>query len=134
DVIVETYDEVGMNYRMSDLQAAVGVAQMARLDGLLAERRRLALRYSERLVAETPWLQPPFCPDDRTHTYQSYIARVGADAPVPRDDLMRHLLQRGVQSRRGIMNTHEEPAYVSRFGRRSLPESERASAATIILP
>ena len=54
-VVIESYDEVGYNYRMTDLQAAIGLVQLQRLDGMLARRRELAVRYSSRLSA-LPWL------------------------------------------------------------------------------
>lgn len=133
DLVFERYDDMGFNYRMSDLLAAVGVAQMARLDEVLAERRRLAAVY-DAAFADVGWLATPACPAGSTHTYQSYIARVLPGAPLGRDDLMRHLLRHGIASRRGVMNAHLEPAYVRRFGRIELPESERAGEQTITLP
>ena len=133
-VVREHYEEVGYNLRMSDLQAAVGVAQMARLDDILAERRRLADRYAVLLARHAAWLTPPACPADRTHTYQSYIARLAADAPISRDDLMTVLLADGVATRAGVMCAHLETPHRHWPGADQLPETEAASASTIILP
>ncbi|HEY9721554.1 MAG TPA: DegT/DnrJ/EryC1/StrS family aminotransferase, partial [Oscillatoriaceae cyanobacterium] len=129
--VFEHYDEVGYNYRMTDLQAALGLAQMGRLETILAERRRLAARYETEIRARVPWLEPPVCPGDRTHSYQSYIVRLKSDAPIERDALMAHLQARGVASRRGIMCAHLEPAYA---GSPALPVSEQAWRETLILP
>jgi perosamine synthetase len=110
NVAIESYDEVGYNYRMTDLQAAIGVVQLQRLDDMLARRRTLAERYSSRL-SSIPWLVLPAEPPDYRHNYQSYMVRLRSDAPMTRDALMQNLLDRGVCSRRGIMAIHRERPY-----------------------
>jgi len=129
-VVTESYDEVGYNYRMTDLQAAVGLVQLDRLDGMLARRRELAERYSERLVS-LPWLTPPHESSDCRHNFQSYIMRLTADAPIGRDELMQELLNRGISTRRGIMAIHRELPY---RGGAHLPVTERITDTTLILP
>ena len=133
DIIFEIYDEVGYNLRMTDLQAAIGVAQMGKLDQILAECRRLGARYDGAL-AQLDWIDAPVVPADRTTNCQSYIVRLSDESPISRDDFMRSLLRAGVTTRRGIMLSHTEPAYVKRFGRRRLPISEAVGASTVILP
>jgi perosamine synthetase len=126
----EEYAELGFNYRMSDVQAAIGVVQMGRLPGILAERRRLALRYTAALSG-VEGVQPPYEPPGRPHTFQSYCVRLPSGS---RARVMAELAAAGVSSRRGVMAIHREPLYRSRFPGLSLPETERASADTVLLP
>ena len=131
-VMTESYIDVGFNYRMTDMQAALGTVQLRRLDEMLAKRRALARRYSERLQA-TPWLLPPQEPAGLRHSFQSYVMRVANDAPISRDELMQELLDRGVSTRRGIMAIHREAPYRGDWDR-LLPNTNVISDSTIILP
>jgi len=132
-VMVESYDEVGYNYRMTDLQAAIGLEQLRRLDSMLARRRHLAARYTARLK-DVGWLLPPHEPAGLRHNYQSYMTRLAPNAPISRDQLMQCLLDHGISTRRGIMATHKEMPYDSPRWEHLLPETERATRETIILP
>jgi dTDP-4-amino-4,6-dideoxygalactose transaminase len=132
-VIQESYDEVGYNYRMTDLQAAVGVEQLRRLDQMLDRRRYLADCYTQQLT-KLGWLLPPQQPSYARSNFQSYMCRLTPDAPVDRDELMQLLLNEGISTRRGIMATHQEPPYYDRAWTNRLPETERAARETIILP
>jgi perosamine synthetase len=125
---LEEYPEVGFNYRMTDIQGAIGLAQMRRLDGILAERRRLARRYHERLAA-VDGVEVPGEPEGYTHTYQSYCVRVRRGA---RDHAMADLAAEGIATRRGVMAIHLEPAY--REAGMRLPETEAATRETLLLP
>jgi dTDP-4-amino-4,6-dideoxygalactose transaminase len=131
-VVFERYPVVGFNYRMTDIQAAVGRVQLRRLPDLLARRRELANRYT-RFLRELPGLQPPHVPDDAETNWQSYPVRVPAGAPLGRDALMQALLDRGIQTRRGIMNAHQETAYHG-AATCELPNSESARDAVLLLP
>jgi dTDP-4-amino-4,6-dideoxygalactose transaminase len=132
-VVSETYDEVGYNYRMTDMQAAMGIVQLQRLDEMLAKRRQLAQRYTERLAA-VPWLVPPQVPAGLKTNYQSYMMRLTNDAPVSRDELMQQMLDRGVSTRRGIMAIHRELPYRGGNWDRFLPVTNMITDTTIILP
>lgn len=132
-VMIESYDEVGYNYRMTDLQAAIGLVQLQRLDGMLARRRELAARYSSRLSA-LPWLVVPHEPADCRHNFQSYMVRLQNDAPVSRDQLMQELLDRGVSSRRGIMAIHRELPYRNERWDSGLPVTNLVTDTTMVLP
>jgi dTDP-4-amino-4,6-dideoxygalactose transaminase len=131
-VIFEEYPEVGFNYRMTDIQAAVGRVQLKRLPGILERRRRMALRYSEALGG-VAGLEVPLVPAWANTNYQSYAVRVTGDYPVTRDELMQSLLDGGVSSRRGIMNAHQEAAYAG-TDTFDLPASEDARDAVVLLP
>lgn len=132
-IMTEGYDEVGFNYRMTDLQASIGLVQLGRLDGFLARRRALALRYSEEL-SRLGWLTPPCEPAGRRHNFQSYMVRVAPDAPVSRDALMQKLLERGISTRRGIMSIHREPPYCDAKWSKTLGHSEAVTDQGMILP
>ena len=126
----EYYDELGFNYRMTDIQAAIGIVQLGRLEGILAERRRLARRYTA-MLAEVPGVETPVEPNDRSHTFQSYCIRV----PAPRRaHVMERLAGEGIASRRGVMAIHLEPLYRRSDPWLHLPETERAAAETLLLP
>jgi len=132
-VVVESYDEVGYNYRMTDLQAAIGVIQLQRLDDMLARRRTLAMRYSG-CLSSIPWLEVPYEPAGCSHNFQSYMLRLKSDAPISRDELMQRLLDRDVSSRRGIMAIHRELPYHDESWDKLLPVTNLVADTTIILP
>ncbi|HET7737316.1 MAG TPA: DegT/DnrJ/EryC1/StrS family aminotransferase [Tepidiformaceae bacterium] len=127
----EEYRELGYNYRLTDLQAAVGVVQVGRLESILTERRRLAARY-DLLLANAPAVSTPFEPVGYRHTYQSYCIRLAAAAQRP--TVMSALAAKGIASRRGVMATHLEPLYRDRYPALVLPETEAAAAETLLLP
>lgn len=130
-VVFESYDEVGWNYRMTDLQAAVGLVQLGRLPEILARRRALAARYSQ-AFAEEPLLGIPQVPAGAEPNWQSYLLRV--HPPARRDLLMARLQERGIATRRGIMAIHREAPYRTLYPDLRLPETEAASDETMILP
>jgi dTDP-4-amino-4,6-dideoxygalactose transaminase len=132
-VIIETYDCVGYNYRMTDIQATMGIEQMKKLDWIVTRRRQLAARYDEAL-SDHPWLRPPHVPDYAEFNYQSYAAHLTDDAPLTRNDLMQQLLDHGISTRRGIMLSHKEPAYADHDLRHDLSQSHRASSRSLLLP
>jgi dTDP-4-amino-4,6-dideoxygalactose transaminase len=131
-VVLETYEELGFNYRMTDLQAAVGLVQLAKLDAMVAERRGLAERYRERLEG-VPGLFLPVDPPYGTTNYQSYVVRLDDDLPLERDAVMQELLEQGIASRRGIMAAHLEPACAG-LPAPDLPVTERLTHRSLILP
>lgn len=132
-VLVEEYTLLGFNYRMTDVQAAIGIEQMKKLGTIVAKRRELAARYDAAL-AEHPWLSPPYVPDDCEPNYQSYAVQMDDAAPVSRNELMQRLLDAGVSTRRGIMLAHRESPYVALPLRQPLVNSEWASEHSLLLP
>jgi perosamine synthetase len=132
-VMIEHYDELGYNYRMTDLQAALGLVQLQRLDKMLVRRRDLAERYSQRL-SKLGWLVAPREPSDCRHNFQSYMVRLTEDAPISRDALMQELLDHGIASRRGIMAIHREVPYQDQETGARLPETNVVTDTSIILP
>src|SRR5258707_9820851 len=131
-VIIEKYDELGFNYRMTDIQASIGLVQLRRLDGLLRVRRARAQRYNEEL-SEIRGIEVPFVPPYAEHTYQSYCLRLNRGA-LDREELMTNLLRRGIATRRGVMASHLEKTYTPRYGKVSLPVTEEATQTTMLIP
>jgi perosamine synthetase len=128
---IEEYREVGWNYRMTDIQAAVGTVQLGKLDWVLTERRRLAERY-DRLLGQDPRITVPYAPPERPHTYQSYC--VWPRGGAPRAEIMAALAELGIASRRGVMASHLEPFYRAMYPSLALPVTEAASEETLLLP
>jgi dTDP-4-amino-4,6-dideoxygalactose transaminase len=132
-VIIEEYPEVGFNYRMNDIQASIGIVQMNKLDDLLEARRERAARYNAELP-KIRGIEVPYVPPYGEHTYQSYMVTLTKDCPIAREDLMTRLLQRGIATRRGIMASHLERTYTSRYGTVSLPVTEEVARTTMLIP
>jgi len=128
-----TFNALGYNLRLSDIQAAVGVAQMAKLDGLLAERRRLALGYS-RLLAGVAGVAAP--EDDVGHTYQSFVIRVLEGGRKKRNAVMEALAAEGIQTRPGTHAAHRLGYYAGKYGIRpeQFPVAVACEDETITLP
>ncbi len=131
DVVLEQYPERGFNYRMTDVQAAIGLCQLEVLDEILERRRRLAQNYTA-AIAGIACLEAPFEPTDRVRTWQSYCVRLSPDAPIGRTELMRALLADGIPTRRGVMAIHEERSYGEVDV--DLPHTEAAARHTLMLP
>jgi dTDP-4-amino-4,6-dideoxygalactose transaminase len=122
------YAERGFNYRMTDLQGALGCAQLDRAEWLLGERARQAAVYAEAL-ADLEWLRPPTVPEGETHGWQSYVCLYeGGD----RDALMERLLERGVSTRAGTLALHRTALY--RQPDAAFPGATAAERRTLALP
>ena len=130
-VIIETYPEIGYNYRMTDIQAAIGIVQLGKLAEIIRKRRRIAETLDESL-ADIRHIRVPRVPGCAYHNYQSYWVEILASSPVSRDELMQKLLEKGVATRRGIMAIHQEMSYNQRPA--MLPATNRMTAATVLLP
>jgi dTDP-4-amino-4,6-dideoxygalactose transaminase len=131
EVIFESYPTVGYNYRMTDIQAAVGREQLKRLAAIVAERRALAARYRE-LLAGTPRIGLPQERSWARSNWQSYAARLPTG--VSQRAVMQALLDAGIGTRRGIMCSHREAACADLPLRCRLPHSEQAQDGCVLLP
>ncbi|CAL78882.1 putative DegT/DnrJ/EryC1/StrS aminotransferase family protein [Bradyrhizobium sp. ORS 278] len=127
----ETYPEVGYNFRITDVQAAIGVAQLARLPEMLRLRREIAQHYLSRLDGH-PDLIMPLVPDHVTPNWQSFQIRLREGARLTRNQLMERLHERGVPTRRGVMASHMEPPYRSHCA--ILPVTELLARQCLQLP
>jgi dTDP-4-amino-4,6-dideoxygalactose transaminase len=130
--VIEHYVELGFNFRMTDIQAAVGLVQLRKLGQQIARRRVLAQRYQE-LLAGIPGVRTITDPEYGTTNYQSFWVLLPDDFPVSRDELLQRLAEAGVSARRGIMAAHLEPAYQG-ISHGPLPVTERLTARTLVLP
>ena len=128
--VIEQYLETGFNYRMTDIQAAVGLVQLRKLDEIVARRRAIGARYHESL-GDIPGVvfaaDPPRC----TTNFQSFWMLLPAGAG--RDSMLASLLERGISARRGIMASHLEPAYAG-HPHGDLSVTERLTRESLILP
>jgi len=130
----EAYTEVGYNYRMTDLQAAVGLVQLQRLDAVVRRRRELAAGYAK-AFAEIEFLRPVEDPPWGETNFQSYWIEVLPGFGTDRNGVLEALARQEISARRGIMAAHLEPAYRGRdTGTASLEVTERLSTGTLILP
>lgn len=144
EVVFESYPELGFNYRLTDIQAAIGREQLKRLPDAISLRREMASRYKQ-LLADIPGLVPPVEPEWACTNWQSYCVRVPKNAD--QRQVMQRMLDQGIATRRGIMCAHLEPAYAASGTWRcavaeckpagdcpNLAESERAQRQGVILP
>lgn len=131
------YECLGYNYRMTDIQAAIGLEQMKKLDWICRRRREVAGRYREALAGH-PWLSAPWVPDgadnDTAPNYQSFAVQLADDAPLSRDALLQALWDAGVAAQPGVMLAHREPPHRDAPGGRSLPESRWAADHSLLIP
>ena len=130
--VLEAYLETAYNYRMTDIQAAIGLVQLGRLAGLVAQRRSMAARYHE-LLSGIDGLEPVRDPAYGRTNYQSFWVLVGDRYKSSRDEVLAELAARGVSARRGIMAAHLEPAYAD-VTPALLPVTERLTRNSLILP
>jgi perosamine synthetase len=127
----ESYPVLGYNYRLTDIQAALGIGQLRRLPQIVGRRRQIANRYRAGL-GHLRRITLPKDPSFGKTNYQSYVVRV-EDAGSARE-LMKNLQREGVATRFGIMCSHLEAPYAKQWIKGSLPESERARDESFILP
>ncbi len=132
NLIFEEYPIVGFNFRLTDIQAAVGIVQMKKLDEIIEKRNLIADEYNN-AFKENPYIVIPAAPEQTSIAFQSYMIRIRKDAPVTRDDVIRKLMERGIASRRGIMAIHREKPYEN-IRALELTETDKAFDNTLILP
>jgi dTDP-4-amino-4,6-dideoxygalactose transaminase len=128
----EEYLELAYNFRMTDLQAALGLVQLGKLAEVVERRRTLAAGYAK-AIADIDGLRAVDDPEHGTTNFQSYWVEVLPEYPADREALMSRLGEAGISARRGIMASHRQPAY---RGHRHdpLPVTERLTDTTLILP
>ena len=139
--LMPEYPEVGYNYRMSDIQAAVGCAQAKKLDDILEKRKQAAKNYDE-LLTGFGWLKIPVVPEGYHHTYQSYVCMMDFSGlsiekmNEKRNRIMTFLEERGIQTRQGTHAVHMLGYYKGKYGYKDedLIHSYRADRLSIALP
>ena len=125
--------DAGFNYRLSDVHAAIGLAQVQKLAAILDGRRRAAASLTARL-ADIPGVHTPSAPDGVEHTYQSYVVLLDDD--IDRDAVIRAMRDRDVETTLGTYGMHLQPYFRERFGipDSALPETTRAHHQALTLP
>ena len=134
--LLPVFDSLGYNYRMTDLQGAVGVAQLKKLDSLLDERKRWAAFYRHEL-STIPWLDLPAVANGFSHSWQSYVTFVNSSkAPYTRNEIMERLLDRGISTRPGTHAVHMLEYYVKKFKYESndFPIAKLANDQSVAIP
>jgi perosamine synthetase len=132
-VIFEEYVEVGYNYRMTDIQAAVGIKQLEKLDWIISERRKIAVKYNE-AFKNVRCISIPLEKQQCYSNYQSYCIYLKDDAPVTRNEFIQKMLEYGISTRKGVMAIHREKAYKSYQRNTKLPITDNVTERTVILP
>ncbi len=132
---MSTFNRLGYNLRLSDIQASVGIAQMGKLDRLLAERRKLANRYNQ-LLADVTQISLPIAPAGFGHTYQSYVIRLLDGDRARRNKVMDVLAEAKIQTRPGTHAVHRLGYYVTKYQLRDdqFPVARTCEETTITLP
>lgn len=134
--LLAEFNLLGYNYRMTDLQGAVGLVQLGKLDKFILERDRWATFYEEAL-ADIPWLSMPRRPVGGTHAWQAFVTYVDPEkAPLPRNEIMERLQQAGVSTRPGTHAVHMLGYYRDRFGLKpeDCPGARDCDANTMAIP
>ena len=130
--VIENYLEVGFNYRMTDIQAAIGLVQLGKLSAMVQRRRELAAAYQAALV-DVPGVRTVRDPEWGESNFQSFWVELEPGFPVSRSDLLATLFTEGVSARAGIMAAHRQPAYAG-HAHADLTTTERLTDSTLILP
>lgn len=130
-ILIEKYPIVGYNFRLTDIQASIGIEQLKKLPAMIRRRRAIA-RYYQKEFSRIPWLKVPSEPGYCRTNWQSFPVRIAKNSQWTRDKIMAYLLHYGISVRPGIMNAHEEFPYMSRVW--NLPQSSNARRQTILLP
>lgn len=126
------YVAAGFNYRMTDMQAAIGLVQLKKIEKIIQQRLEQAQYYNEQLT-KIEDIKPPFVPKYATHAYTSYLITVES-SKVDRDTLLTRLTEKGVSCRRGIQPLYKEPYFHTALGKYELPRTEYAAHNTLFLP
>jgi len=132
-VVIEEYPVVGFNFRLPDVLAALGLAQLAKLPELLAHRRAAAAHYDAGL-GDLEHLELPAPPAGVEYNYQSYMVRLRGADRATRNRVMDQLQRRGVATRRGLMAIHREACYRDARRADALVHTEQATDQTFLLP
>ncbi|MBU7041955.1 MAG: DegT/DnrJ/EryC1/StrS family aminotransferase [Theionarchaea archaeon] len=105
-----TFTELGYNYKLSDINAAIGIAQLKKLDAIITRKKMLAAHWND-VLTDMKGIHPPFVDENVTHIYQSYVALV--DRGIKRDEVIRKLMKKHIQTTIGTYACHIQPVYQS---------------------
>jgi dTDP-4-amino-4,6-dideoxygalactose transaminase len=138
EVVYPDFELLGFNYRMTDIQAAIGVEQMKKLPYMLEERRRIADRYNDLLsdLEKEEYLLLPPKRDGFVHSYQSYVILLMDKVRIARDRLSNELQKRGIATRKGTYHVPGIKCYRedSRNDKGDLNNSKKANDRSLAIP
>ncbi len=132
-MIFEEYLEIGYNYRMTDIQASIGLVQLGKLNDLIEGRRKVAERYNK-AFADSPYIRTTDVVAGGVPNYQSYPIYLTDKVTISRNELMQKMLDEGIATRRGIMTAHTQKAYINRWKGAPLSVTENAEKRSLLLP
>ena len=133
DFLAPVFPVLGYNYRLSDVLSAIGLAQMERLDGIIARRRELAAEYNAALAAK-PRIIVPHIPDRVETTFQSYQVLIDGADVEERNSIVNRLRSRDIMATPGVADIHRQKVYERLFGKQSFPHTEKVADTSIIMP
>lgn len=134
--LMPDFDVLGYNYRMSDLQGAVGVVQLSKLDSFIAERRNWA-QYYHRELSNIEWLITPVEPEECFHSFQAYVCLIdNKKIKKSRNKIMQYLHENGIGTRAGTHAIHELGYYAKKYDLKpsDYPVAQELYAGTLALP
>jgi perosamine synthetase len=132
-ILQQQYFEVGYNYRLTDIQAAIGLVQMQKISSILEQRAKQASFYTAEL-SPLEEIQTPHVPEYAEPAWSSYCIKLRPGSKVNRDTLLRRLSEWGISCRRGIQPLYKEPYFVSKSQGVCLPATEDAAENTMFIP
>lgn len=132
-VLMEDHVVVGYNYRLTDIQASVGIKQLEKLDWIVNERTKIAETYLRELK-DIDCIRLPTVPEGSITNWQTFQIYLKENSPISRNELMQRMLDEGIATRRGVMTSHRETAYRKSYEGLILPVSEDASDRSIVIP
>lgn len=132
-VLQQVYHDTGFNYRLTDIQAAIGLVQLGRLEAMLDSRRRQAELY-DALLADLDEIQTPYVPPEAEPCWSSYCIKLRSAVAARRDDVLAYLASRGISCRRGIGPLYAEPYFRRHEPDLYLAGSEEVARSTLFLP
>lgn len=134
--LLPEFNVLGFNYRMTDIQGAMGLAQLSKMDKFISDRRKWASVYQNE-IRDIKWLSTPFVPDDSVHSFQSYVCTVDSEtAPRSRNEIMKILFSKGIHVRPGTHAVHTLGYYQAKFGykNKDLPNAWKCDQQTMAIP
>lgn len=135
DFALPEHDDLGYNYRMTDIQASIGLAQLKKLDDIITKRRKIATTYDENFSG-IKGLAVPLAEQKYFHTYQSYVLRITGDAALDRDSLALKLQETGISTRQGTHSVPHLGYYRRKYGytEKDFPLSLKADKTSLTIP
>ena len=134
--ILPEFNALGFNYRMTDIQAAIGIEQLKKLDGFIAERQHWANYYKEQL-SDIKWIKTPYIPKNASHSLQAFVCYIDPNtAPISRNKIMEELQNKGISTRPGTHAVHMLSFYKKQYGynNEQFPNATNCVNNTIAIP